>query len=437
MLKIIEKDIDQLIPYENNPRNNDGAVEAVAASIKNFGFKIPVVIDKDGVVVCGHTRIKSAKRLGMKKVPCIIADDLTDEQIRAFRLADNKTGELAEWDFERLRDELEALKDIDMSAFGFEDLLQEADELTLEDVEEDDFDEEKIDKEAPKAKRGDIYQLGDHRLMCGDSTNPDDLRELMGGVLANMVFTDPPYGVAIGDKNKTLNSVQPSGRCVENIAGDTLDAESLYTMLVAAFTNLRENGARDDCSYYVTSPQGGDLGLMMMMMMRDAGLTVRHMLIWVKNSATFSLGRLDYDYRHEPIFYTWTKSHNFYGGYSTTVVDDSVPIEKMNRKELIEYVRKIERPNDDSVIYCDKPMKCNLHPTMKPIKLVARFIINSSRPGDVVADIFGGSGSTIIAAEQTRRKCCMMELDPHYVDVIIARWEEFTGKKAELIRAGE
>ena len=181
MLKIIEKDIDQLIPYENNPRNNDGAVEAVAASIKNFGFKIPVVIDKDGVVVCGHTRIKSAKRLGMKKVPCIIADDLTDEQIRAFRLADNKTGELAEWDFERLRDELEALKDIDMSAFGFEDLLQEADELTLEDVEEDDFDEEKIDKEAPKAKRGDIYQLGDHRLMCGDSTNPDDLRELMGG----------------------------------------------------------------------------------------------------------------------------------------------------------------------------------------------------------------------------------------------------------------
>ena len=437
MLKIIEKDIDQLIPYENNPRNNDGAVEAVAASIKNFGFKIPVVIDKDGVVVCGHTRIKSAKRLGMKKVPCIIADDLTDEQIRAFRLADNKTGELAEWDFERLRDELEALKDIDMSAFGFEDLLQEADELTLEDVEEDDFDEEKIDKEAPKAKRGDIYQLGDHRLMCGDSTNPDDLRELMGGVLANMVFTDPPYGVAIGDKNKTLNSVQKAGRCVENIAGDTLDAESLYTMLVAAFTNLRENGARDDCSYYVTSPQGGDLGLMMMMMMRDAGLTVRHMLIWVKNSATFSLGRLDYDYRHEPIFYTWTKSHNFYGGYSTTVVDDSVPIEKMNRKELIEYVRKIERPNDDSVIYCDKPMKCNLHPTMKPIKLVARFIINSSRPGDVVADIFGGSGSTIIAAEQTRRKCCMMELDPHYVDVIIARWEEFTGKKAELIRAGE
>ena len=178
MLKIIEKDIDQLIPYENNPRNNDGAVEAVTASIKSFGFKIPVVIDKDNVVVCGHTRIKSAKRLGMKKVPCIIADDLTEEQIRAFRLADNKTGELAEWDFEKLEEELRALDDIDMGQFGFDQLQEKIHDY---DVQEDDFDEDEVPKEEPKAKRGDVYQLGEHRLMCGDSTNPDDLKKLLGG----------------------------------------------------------------------------------------------------------------------------------------------------------------------------------------------------------------------------------------------------------------
>ena len=169
---------------------------------------------------------------------------------------------------------------------------------------------------------------------------------------------------------------------------------------------------------------------MMMMMMKDAGLPVRHMLIWVKNSATFSLGRLDYDYRHEPIFYTWTKKHNFYGGYNTTVIDDTTVIDKMKRKELIELIHKLMFPKDDSVLYCDKPLANNLHPTMKPIKLISKFILNSSKEGDIVGDIFGGSGSTLIACEQLHRKCRMMELDPKYVDVIIKRWEDFTGKKA-------
>ena len=172
---------------------------------------------------------------------------------------------------------------------------------------------------------------------------------------------------------------------------------------------------------------------MMMMMMKDAGLTVRHMLIWVKNVATFSLGRLDYDYRHEAIFYTWTKKHNFYGSYDTTVIDDTTVIEKMNKKELVELVRKLMHPKDDSVQYFDKPHKCDLHPTMKPVKLVAKFILNSSRPGDTVFDIFGGSGTTMIACEQLGRKCRMMELDPKYCDVIVKRWEEFTGKKAVLV----
>lgn len=172
---------------------------------------------------------------------------------------------------------------------------------------------------------------------------------------------------------------------------------------------------------------------MMMMMMQDSGLRVRHMLIWVKNNATFSMGRLDYDYRHEPIFYTWTKKHNFYGGFGNTVIDDTSVIEKMTKAELQEELRKIRDRDDTSVIYVDKPMRSKLHPTMKPVRLIARFMHNNSLEGDPVLDIFGGSGSTLICAEQMNRRCYMMELDPHYCDVIIDRWEKLTGGKAELI----
>lgn len=219
--------------------------------------------------------------------------------------------------------------------------------------------------------------------------------------MADMVFTDPPYGVSIGDKNAALNSVQKAGRCVKNIENDTLGAKELYPILVKAMTNARLS-CKSDASYYVTSPQGGELGLMMMMMMRDAGLPVRHMLIWEKNCATFSLGRLDYDYQHEPIFYTWTEKHHNYrnGEYRTTIWK------------------------------YDKPRKCDLHPTMKPIALVVNAIMDATREGDVVLDVFGGSGTSMIACEQTNRKCLMMELDPHYCDVIIARWEKLTGLNA-------
>lgn len=219
-----------------------------------------------------------------------------------------------------------------------------------------------------------------------------------------MVFTDPPYGVAIGDKNAALNEVQWSGRILDNIEGDTLSESELYDMLKAAFINVRENCADDAC-YFVTSPQGGSLGLMMMMMMRDAGLEVRHVLMWEKNTATFSIGRLDYDYQHEPIFYTWTKSHHNYRGgeFRTTVW-------KYN-----------------------KPLASRLHPTMKPVELVANAILDGTKPGMVVLDAFGGSGTTIIAAEETGRSARVMEIDPHYCDVIIDRWEEYTGRKAVIL----
>lgn len=216
-----------------------------------------------------------------------------------------------------------------------------------------------------------------------------------------MCFTDPPYGVAIGDKNKDLDEISKAGCITKNIQGDTLSTEELHDLLVKAMTNIRW-ACNDDAVYFVTAPQGGSLGIMMMMMMMEAGLEVRHNLIWKKNTATFSIGRLDYDYQHEPIFYTWTKSHHNYrrSGNHTTIW---------------EY---------------DKPRKCDLHPTMKPVELVAACILDGSNEGDIVVDGFGGSGTTIIACEQLHRHARVMEIDPHYCDVIIARWEKLTGKKA-------
>lgn len=402
-MEVVNVPARELIPYEKNAKQHPPEqVEHIANSIREFGFRQPLVIDADNVVVIGHGRLLAAKKLGMDEVPCVRADDLSEAQIKALRLADNKTNE-SEWDFSALEDELADLSlDFNMSDFGFEDIPGGVSSSSAE-AQDDDFDPDEYADAEPNAKLGDIYQLGQHRLMCGDSTDAQTCAKLMDGEKADMVFTDPPYGVAIGDKNATLNSVQPSGRCCTNIKGDTMTEAELYEMLKAAFINVRENCA-DDAVYFVTSPQGGSLGLMMMMM-KDAGLEVRHVLMWRKNSATFSLGRLDYDYQHEPIFYTWTKSHhNFRNGqYRTTIWD------------------------------FDKPRHCDLHPTMKPVELVANAIMDGSEEGMIVLDAFGGSGTTIIASEQTGRKCRMMELDPHYVDVIIARWEQFTGQKAVLL----
>ena len=406
-MKIEQIKIEDLKPYERNARRHEAAdVAAIVKSIEAFGFNDPVgVWGPQNVIVEGHGRVMAAKQLGMASVPCIRLDNLTDEQRRAYALAHNKTAELSSWDAELLPLELEDLPEIDMSEFGFS--LDEATSEFLKtrgevQVEEDDFDPgAEVEK---RAKLGDIWQLGDHRLMCGDSTDPYAWKRLMDGELADMVFTDPPYGVAIGDKNKALNAVQPSGRRTENIKGDTMSEEALYDMLKKAFENVRDNCAEDAC-YFVTSPQGGSLGLMMMMMMKDAGLPVRHVLMWRKNTATFSLGRLDYDYQHEPIFYTWTKKHhNFRAGDQRTTVWDY-----------------------------DKPRKCDLHPTMKPVALVANAVLDGSRGGMLVLDAFGGSGTTLIACERLGRRCRMMELDPHYVDVIIDRWQKLTGKEAVLI----
>lgn len=327
----------------------------------------------------------------------INASELSQKERKEFIIKDN-TG-FGEWDWSRLSTDWDLSE---LENWGV-DLPADWDTSEAEEqkeAEEDDFSDEDAAQAEARVKSGDIWQLGEHRLMCGDSTDSASVALLMDGQKADMVFTDPPYGVSIGDKNKALNSFQPSGRCTENIANDNISVDDLYPILVKAMTNCREN-CKDCACYYVTSPQGGELGLMMMMM-KDAGLPVRHMLIWEKNSATFSLGRLDYDYQHEPIFYTWTKSHKNYrnGEFRTTIWK------------------------------YDKPRKCDLHPTMKPVELVANCMMDASVEGDIVLDMFGGSGTTIIAAEQLGRRAMLMELDPHYCDVIIARWEKLTGKEA-------
>lgn len=396
MIKITKKEINQLIPYENNPRINDDSVELVANSIKRFGFKNPVIIDRNNVIIAGHTRIKASKKLGIKEIPCVVADDLTEEETKALRLADNKTQEFSTWEDSILEMELGDIKEINMEEFGFE-----TPEFDVE-AEEDDFDIEL--PEEPKSQKGQIWKLGNHRLMCGDATSLKDAKKLMDGNKADLVFTDPPYNVAIGSKNQFLQTIGKSNRITDDILGDNdMDDKELgETLWHPAFENMRKM-SKDVCSIYVTMPQGGTH--MMMMMMHEAGWQVKHELMWLKSSPTFSMNRLDYDYKHEPICYGWNKSHKFIGKG------------KYNK----------------SVWEIAKPKKCDLHPTMKPIELIENAILNSSEKDDVVIDFFGGSGSTLIACEQLKRKCFMMELDTHYCDVIIQRWEEYTGKKAELI----
>ena len=391
------------MPYERNVKiHTDKQIEDICTSIRRFGWQQDTVITTDNVLVIGHGRRLAALKLGCEMPYHVIdktADELTEEDIRELRIADNQTNAETGFDFAMLEQEL---ADLSFDGFNFD--------FNISGHEQGGAQPEIIEDNPPEvqekviSKPGQIYQLGRHRLMCGDSTDVNAWKMLMNGKKADMVFTDPPYGVAIGDKNATLNSVQKAGRCTENIEGDTMSEPELYEMLKSAFINIRENTSDDAC-YFVTSPQGGSLGLMMMMMMKDSGLEVRHVLMWEKNSQTFSLGRLDYDYQHEPIFYTWTKSHHNYrnGEYRSTIWK------------------------------YDKPRHNDLHPTMKPIGLIVNAIMDGTQEEMNVLDAFGGSGSTLIACEQTKRNCYIMELDPHYVDVIIKRWENFTGGKAVLL----
>ena len=391
-LKIEYVDINSIKPYKKNPRKNEDAIPYVMESIKQFGFKNPVILDKDNVIVAGHTRIESAKRLGITEIPCIYADDLTDEQIKAFRLADNKVAEIAEWDIDLLDTELDDILNIDMSDFGFD--------LDLEDEEEKEIIEDEVPEvpEEPKAKLGDIYQLGNHRLMCGDSTKEEDVNKLVGEQKMDLLITDPPYNVEIVGGNHSESPAERKKKGNMTIKNDKMDNDSFHKFLFNVFTNAY-NVLKDGASFYCWYASREVVNFQTSI--EESGFTVKQELIWNKNSLV--MGRQDYQWKHEPCLYGWkeTNSHVWYGDRKQTTVID-----------------------------WDRPTKADLHPTMKPVGLFDYQIKNSSKAGDNILDLFGGSGTTIMACEQNNRNAYVMEFDPKYVDVIIERWENFTGQKA-------
>lgn len=375
-MNVKEINIKDIRPYEKNPRKNNSAVAYVAESIKQFGFKVPIIIDKNNVIVAGHTRYKAAKKLGINTVPVIIADDLTDEQIKAFRLADNKVAEQAEWDIDLLNEELEEIFDIDMTDFGFEVLEEE------KEVEEDGY--EPVKPKEPVTQKGDIWKMGGHVLLCGDSTCTTDVEKLMQGEKADMCFTDPPYGYEYQsnarNKSKKFDVIENDDKILD------------------FFPNIQLvcNGFVFVCTTWKV------LDKWLPLFKKYHELT--NMIIWNKGGGGIG------DLKH------------------TFSTDYEVILCASNGKELtgkrIGSVWTIKKDSSSSYV----------HPTQKPVKLSEFAIRNTTERGDIVLDLFGGSGSTLIACEQMERKCRIMEYDPTYCDVIVDRWEKLTGNKAELVR---
>jgi DNA modification methylase len=397
--------------FENpaNPRLNDHAVEGVAASLRRFGWQQPIVAKPSGEVVAGNTRLKAARAIGHETIP-VVRFHGSDLDATAFAIADNRTGEKAEWDDPALANLLEELRAEDaLEGVGYTD--EEVGALLdgLRGKTETEEDEAPEPPDEAVTKPGDLWLLGEHRVLCGDSKDPAQVEALLDGNKASLVFTDPPYGVAIGAKNRLLNNLVGSKANTNDIVDDSLKPKELAAQLLPTFTNIRKIVMADDCTVFVTAPQGGELCMMMMMMMQEAGLRARHVLIWKKNSPTFSLGRLDYDYQHEPILLTWGKRHK----------------------------RPMKGEHRTSVWEIDKPRASPEHPTMKPVALPANAMLNNSERGDLVFDAYLGSGTTLIAAEQLNRRCFGLEIEPRYCDVIVQRWETLTGKDATLEETGQ
>ena len=402
-MKLIELSIDEIIPYENNPRKNDNAVDKVAESIKEFGFKVPIIIDKENIIIAGHTRYKAAKKLDIKKVPVIMAEDLTEEQVKAFRIMDNKSSEFATWDYESLLLEMESLKiedyNLELTGFDFNEIEGIMDKYNPKEVEEDsDFDiEEQLEAiEKPKSQKGDIWLLDESRLLCGDSTIKEEVEKLMNGRKANMVFTDPPYNVAYEGATEDKLTIQ----------NDDMSSEEFYNFLTKVFNNYFEIMEEGAPIYVCHADSEGES---FRRAYREAGLKLAECIIWVKN--TFVMGGQDYHWRHEPILYGWKegKAHYF--------IDDRT---------------------QDTVWEIPKPQRNGEHPTMKPLALCARGIKNSSKPKELVVDLFGGSGSTLMAAVETDRICYTMELDERYTDVILLRYiNKYGSDNVYLIRDGK
>lgn len=386
-MKIESISLSEIIPYENNAKlHPKEQIQQIIQSIKQFGNNDPIAIDENNVIIEGHGRYQALKELGYEEVEVIKLTHLSEEQKKAYILAHNKLTMNTGFDMDILQQELDGILDIDMSEFGFDI------EMSLEEdkeVIEDEFDETL--PEEPTSKLGNIYQLGRHRLMCGDSTSVEDVEKLMAGAKADMLLTDPPYNVAYEGKTKDALKIQ----------NDNMDNDSFREFLRAAFL-AADNVMKPGAVFYIWHADSE--GYNFRGACFDIGWTVRQCLIWNKNSMV--LGRQDYHWKHEPCLYGWKEG----AGH----------LWASDRKQT-------------TVIDFDKPQRNGEHPTMKPVGLFDYQILNNTKGGDIVLDLFGGSGTTIMACEQNGRSGYLMELDPCYVDVIIRRWETFTGERAVLL----
>lgn len=415
-LKVEYIGIDQVKPYENNAKiHTPEQIEQIKKSINEFGMNDPIgITGKDNIIVEGHGRLIACKELGMREIPVIRLDHLTEEQRKAYTLIHNQTTMNTGFDLDILTAELESL-DFDMSEFGFEDI--NANDF---DIKDDDFEfSEEENRPEPKSKRGEIYKLGNHILMCGDSTSAEDVSKLMNGKIADLVVTDPPYNVAVSNSQ---------GMTIEN---DDMPDENFEEFLNSAFSNLSE-ALKPGGAFYIWYGDNQDLNFRKACINND--LMIKQCLIWVKN--TFTLGRQDYQWRHEPCLYGWKAGDGHYfiddRTQSTVIESKEINFDTLNLEEAIKLLKNIYEVGS-TIIRVDKPTMNTIHPTMKPLELIGKLVHNSSEKGEIVLDLFGGSGSTLIACEQLGRICYTMEYDPVYIDAIINRWEEYTGEKAVKI----
>lgn len=431
-MKIELRPLSEIKPYPNNPRVNDDAVDAVAGSIREFGFRQPIVVDADGVIICGHTRFKAAQQLGLEKVPVHVAKDLKPEQIKAYRIADNKTAELAEWNYDLLPIELADLQacNYDLGLLGFDqDELAKLLDPGLRDGLCDPDDVPEPPDEAI-TQPGDLWILGDHRLLCGDSSKPEDVDRLLDGAMIHLVNTDPPYNVKVEPRSNNaiaagLSSFQGTShhqgldlarhpgkskptqkkmRAKDRpLANDFVSDEEFDRLLAAWFGNMARVlepgrgfyiwGGYANCANYPP-------------VLKACELYFSQAIIWVKEHPV--LTRKDFMGNHEWCFYGWKAgAAHVYLGPNNAV--DVWSVKKVNPQSMV-------------------------HLTEKPVELAVRALQYSSRIGENVLDLFCGSGSTLIACEQTNRKAFLMELDPPYCDVIVERWEKFTGRKAQRVQ---
>ena len=400
-MKIEIADINSIKPYENNPKKlSEKAIEKVAMSLKEYGFRQPIVVDKDRIIVAGHTRFRASKKLGLKQVPVSIIDNLTPEQINAYRIADNRTAEESEWDNELLKMEIKELddKDFKLDLLGFNEdqlndlLFEEKQGLT-------DEDEVPETPEEPITKLGDIWKLGKHKLICGDATNKDTVKLLMEDNKADLLFTDPPYNV-----NYSARTGIRSGKIRDNMAhikNDNLDDDQFNQLLENSIKNMFDY-MDSKASYYICN--NWHCSDVFKKVLFKLNINVKAWIVW--NKDWMSVGHSEYRSNHEFIFFG-------------TLDPKNRIFHNKGKENDVWTLRKLSPTN-------------KIHTTEKPVGLVERAIKNSSNNNQIVIDFFSGSGSTLIACEKNNRIFKGLELDPKYCDVIVKRWEQFTGKKAEL-----